>query len=43
MTVHNRFTITTNIGGSILSKKPSETFKQNSRKIPKKGIFSKVE
>ena len=42
--MHNLFTITANIEGSVLSKKSSETFKQNPWKIPKKKFFfSKVE
>ena len=37
--MHNLFTITANIEGGVLSKKSSETFKQNLGKIPKKKFF----
>ena len=43
-TVHNLFTITTNVQRSVLWKKSSKTFKQSPWKIPKiKFIFSKAE
>ena len=41
--MHNICTITANIEGGVVSKKSSETFKQNPWKIAKKKfIFSEV-
>ena len=41
--MHNLFTITANIEGCVLSKKSSETIKENPWKISKKKFFfSKV-